>query len=181
MFSRQSSLSTPLPSLKPQLYAIQLKPYDFETVLLLFKEKYGLYPGTLSKQPVVFDHLTIKENILLAYSIAHPKQRNKERTVIDLLENSGVDVDYISTHPFSDLPMHASLNMQLLIHYLCGTKLILVEDWVNELPDEELRSFLLLLKNVCLKQEVTILVDSSQSRIHSRCDQVLSLIDYIKK
>lgn len=178
MHIKKSSSTIQLPQLKAQLYAIQSDPYDFATVLSLLKKEYGFYPGTLLKYPVALDHLTIKENILLAYSIAHPKKRNKERIVMDLLENNGVDIDYISNHSFSALPMHSSLNIQLLIHYLCGTKIILVEDWINELSDYELTSFLLLLKNICSKQDVTVLIDSLHPRIKDRCDDILPLKDY---
>lgn len=178
MRKESSILEIQLPKLKAQLYAIQSGNYSFDTVLTLLKKRYGYYPGTLLKDPIAFDYLTIKENILLAYSIAYPKQRNKERTVMDVLENSGVDVEYISTHPFSALQLHSSLNMQLLIHYLCDTKIILVENWVSEMPDDELKSFILLLKNISYKKDVTILIDSNHERIKERCDEVLSLNDY---
>lgn len=178
MQRKQPTQYTQMSQLKPQLYALQAKQCTFSSILMFFKKSFGFYPGTLLTEPVAFGYLTIKENILLAYSIAHPKHRNKETFIMDELENSGVDIEYISTHHFSSLPLHTSLDMQLFIHYLCETKIILVEDWINDLPDDELKTFILLLKNLCYKQDVTVLINSTHEKVRERCDEILSLDDH---
>lgn len=167
--------------LKPKLYAIQTEKYDFSTSLVLLEKQLGFYPGTLLRNPIAFDHLTILENILWAYAIAHPKQRNKERIVTDMLEEHSIDIDFISNHSFHDLSLHTSLNMQLFIYFLCDTKVILVDDWLNHLPDYELNNMILLFKSICQKQDVTILLYTEDERVKARCDEFLFLDELYKK
>lgn len=164
-----------IPTMKPQVYAVQSEQFTFAEILTLIQKKIGYYPGTLLKNPIAFEHLTIIENILLAYSIAYPKKRNKEQEVIDLLESNDIDVDYISNQRFDSLSLHTSLNLQLCIHYLCNTKVILVGDWVNQLEAYELKSIILLLKNICHKQEITVLINTNDEKVQEYCDNVLRL------
>lgn len=165
--------------LKPQLYAVQTEKYDFSASLALLEKQFGFYPGTLLSNPIAFDHLTILDNILWAYAITHPKERNKKRIVIDLLEDNRVDIDFISNHSFNELSLQTSLNMQLFIHFLCNTKVILVDDWLSRFPDYELKSMILLFKSICQKQGIPILIHTNDERIKERCDDFLFLDEFI--
>ena len=161
--------------LKPQLYSISSANYSFQNVLDLFKQQLGRYPGTLLQKPVALDYLTIKENVLLAYSIVYPKNKHKEQTLEDAFEEAGIDLNDLSSVPLADLSLETVLKVQLITHFLCQTKFILLDNWVTKLPEEDVQEIILFLKHICQQQQCTILIYTSNHAITQRCEENILL------
>lgn len=164
-----------LHQLKPQLYSILSTNYSFQEILDLFKQQLGKYPGTLLQKPVAINYLSIKENVLLAYSIAHPKNQSKERIIEDTFEDAGIDINYLSSIPLTDLPLESVLKVQLITHVLCQTKIILLDNWVTKLSEEDVKELTLFLKRICQQQQCTILIYTSHHAVAQQCEEILYL------
>lgn len=165
-----------LQQLKPQLYSISSDDYSFQEILDLFKQQLGEYPGTLLQKPIAVDYFNIKENILLAYSIARPKNKNKEQIIEDAFEEADIDLnDLDPTISLGDLPLEMILKIQFITHFLCQNKIILLDSWINKLPDEKIKEITLFFKQICQQQKCAILIYSSNHTIIQRCDETLYL------
>ncbi|MBM6614406.1 hypothetical protein JTF06_05830 [Desemzia sp. RIT804] len=175
MQKKESIPQDKLQQLKPQLYAISSTKFPFQKVLELFKQQLGMYPGTLLQKPIVIDYLSVKENILLAYSIAYPKNKHKEQILEDAFEEVGIDLDDLSAIPLIDLSLETVLKIQLITHSLCHTKIILVDNWLSNLPEEDVKEITLFLKYICQQQKCTILIHTSNNTIVQKCDETIFL------
>ena len=164
-----------LHQLKPQLYSILSTNYSFQGLLDLFKQQLGDYPGTLLQKPVAINYLSIKENVLLAYSIAHPKNKSNERIIEDAFEEAGIDLNDLSSRSLTDLPLETVLKVQLITHFLCQTKIILLDNWVAKLSEDDVKELTLFLKRLCQQQQCTILIYTSNPAVAQRCEEILYL------
>ena len=165
--------------LKPQLYSLSSVNYSFQDLLDLFKQHLGDYPGTLLQKPVAIEYLSLKENILLAYSIADPKNKYKEQIIEDTFEKSGIDLNHLSSIPLADLPLETILKVQLVTHFLCQTKIILLDNWIAKLPEEDMKEVTLFLKHICRQQGCAILIYTSNNTVMKQCDETIYLDSFL--
>lgn len=164
--------------LAPRLYSIPSMDYSFYEVLELMKQQLGEYPGTLLQKPVAVDYLSLKENILLAYSIVYPTHTHIEQTLEDAFEEEGIDLNDLSSIPLADLSLQAILKIQLITLFLCQIKVILLDDWVSDLPEEDARQIMLYLKRVCQERGCSILIYTSNPTIVKQCDETICLDNF---
>lgn len=174
----------PKPSFSPEkgkLYTLFSEAEDlqsiFSDVFNLMKKNTGTAPGTVLKESATLDHLSIKENFLLAVSLAYPRKRDADLLVSDALEE--LDISTLQANdPFSSLQLEKSIQLQLQINFICNKSIIIIDDWLENEPHSVQEEWLTLLKHLAKEKECTFIVLTTDNTIEALGDFTVSLEDF---
>lgn len=133
------------------IYTFLSMQMDLSSLMKQLNRQSGSFPGLITKDTTFIDYLTIRENLLVALSLApNNSKRDLDLIVDEVLEELQIP-DSLADQHFDVLPVNLSLRLQLRLTALCNKKIILVDDWLSYESPTAKQDWLLLFREFTRK------------------------------
>lgn len=152
--------------IKPKtIYTFSAKQMELPSLMKQLKSQSGFFPGVFTKETTFIEYLTIRENMLVALSLASDQpKRTLDLMVNEILEELNIP-DSLANQPFNTLSLELSLQLQLQLNVLCNKKIILVDDWLKYESESEKQDWLFLFRHFARTKGCSFILFTSDEKL----------------
>ena len=168
MFNQSEVVGKDLFLLSPKtIYTVSTEQMSLLSLMKQIKAQTGTFPGLMTTDDVFIDYLTVKENMLVALSLApNQPKRTTAFLVNELLEELNIS-ESLAKQSFTALSMKQYIQLQLQIALMSHKKVIVIDDWVRHETTFARQEWLLLFRHFARTTACSFIFATSDEQILS--------------
>ena len=147
------------------IYTFSTEQMSLSSLMKQVKAQTGTFPALITTDDVFIDYLTVRENMLVALSLApNQPKRTTAFLVNELLEELNIS-ESLAKQPFTALSIKQYIQLQLQIALMCHKKMIIIDDWLKQETTVDRQEWLLLFRHFVRTTECSFILATSDEKI----------------